>query len=322
MKALVLKTPGEFPSIEEVRVPAPKHHEMLVNLKASALNHRDIWIVKGKYPGVKFPVILGSDGSGIDENGREVIINPGLDWGENPKAQSKQFNILGLPKDGTFAEYLVIEKSQIFDKPTHLDFEQAAALPLAGITAFRVLFSRCKAQAGESILITGIGGGVALMCLNFAIAAKLSVFVTSSSEEKVKRALALGAEKGVIYKDENWQSKLQDMAGGFDIIIDSAGGESFEKLIKLCNPGGRIGIYGGSIGLVNNLSPQVVFWRQISILGSTMGTNQEFSEMLKFVNRNKIVPSIDSIHGFEDYEKAFSKMEKGLQFGKIVLRHA
>jgi len=246
MKALLLEEKNQYPVLREVQNPGAASDYELIKLKAAALNHRDVWIMKGKYPGIKYPVILGSDGAGL-LNGREVVVNPGIGWGGDERCQGREFQILGLPTDGTFAEYLTVGKNQIFDKPAHLSFEEAAALPLAGLTAYRVLFSRCDAQPGEKVLITGAGGGVAVLCCLFAVAVGLEVYVTSGSTSKIERAVELGAKGGVNYKEVDWPEKIGKMAGGFDLVIDSAGGEGFSELVKLCKPGGRIGIYGGRL---------------------------------------------------------------------------
>ncbi len=319
MKALQLTEKNQTPVLSEVPAPKAEKSQKVVQIKAAALNHRDVWIVKGMYPGIKFPAILGSDGAGLVD-GREVVIQPGINWGIDQRFQQKDYHILGLPENGTFAESVGVNEDQLFDKPSHLSFEEAAALPLAGLTAFRVLFSRCQVQSGEKVLITGIGGGVALFCLQFALAIGAEVYVTSGRPDKIERAITLGAKNGVIYKEADWSEKLEKIAGGFDVIIDSAGGEGFAKLVKLCNPGARIGIYGGSNGVISGVSPQLIFWRQISILGSTMGSDQDFEQMLAFVNRHKIIPIVDTVFPIEEGALAFERMARGEQFGKIVLK--
>jgi zinc-binding alcohol dehydrogenase/oxidoreductase len=320
MKALVLKRKGQLPELSHhVSKPLEDGRSALVKIGAAALNHRDIWIISGHYPGINYPVVPGSDGAGWvgDE---EVVIQPGINWGDSPEFQGPAYQILGLPANGTFAEYVLVEKKQVYIKPAHLSMEEAAALPLAGLTAYRVLFSRCKAKTGEKVLISGIGGGVASFCMQFALAAGLQVFVTSGSDEKIGKAKSAGAQGGVNYTRENWAREMKSLAGGFDLIIDSAGGGGFASLLKLCNSGGRIGIYGGSAGTITNISPQLLFWRQISILGSTMGTGENFEQMLNFVSRHEIHPIVDSVYPLERSDEAFRKMEKGSQFGKIVLR--
>ncbi len=320
MYAIILEEKGNPPVLGDMPMPEINPDHVLVQLKAAALNHRDVFISQGLYPGIQCPVVLGADGAGWAGE-RAVIIQPGMGWGENPLAQSREYRILGSPDNGTFAEWISVPSSQAFDKPAHLSFEEAAALPLAGLTAYRVLFTRCQVKAGERILITGIGGGVALFCCQFALAIGMEVWVTSGSDEKIEKAKALGAKGGANYNDEGWEAALEASAGGgFDVIIDSAGGEKFPALVKLSNPGGRIGIYGGTKGTIPKLSPQQIFWKQISIHGSTMGTESDFSAMLAFASKHQIVPVVDSIFDLEDGVSALRRMEEGKQFGKIVLR--
>jgi len=252
--------------------------------------------------------------------GKKVIIYPALDWGDNPNFQSKSFRVLGMPENGTFAEQICIPKANIFPMPEHLSWEQAAALPLAGLTAWRTLFSRCQLKKGERVLITGIGGGVALTALQLAVAAGTEVFVTSGSTEKIERAVKLGAKGGANYRDEGWGKQLKQESGGFYVIIDSAGGDGFGLFPSLCNPGARVGFYGGTLGKVNGLSLQPLFWKQISLLGSTMGSPREFRAMLTFVQKHEIVPVVDSVFALSEGAKAFEKMSKGEQFGKIVMK--
>jgi zinc-binding alcohol dehydrogenase/oxidoreductase len=321
MKALVLNEKNSLPQLQEIENPLITMSEALVEIKAASLNHRDIWIMKGQYPGLRFPLIPGSDGAGIFD-GKEVVIQPGRGWGADERFQSNDYQILGLPQNGTFAEWVSVEQRQIFPKPSHLSMEEAAALPLAGLTAYRVLFSRCRAKAGEKLLVTGTGGGVAMFCVQFAVKAGLEVFVTSGDDGKISKAVELGASGGANYKSEGWAEELKMQAGGFDILIDGAGGSDFLSLVKLANLGGRIGIYGGTRGAVPNFSPQPIFWKQLSILGSTMGSDQDFAAMLDFVNQHKLVPVVDSVFDLKDGVSAFKRMEQGAQFGKIVLKIA
>lgn len=318
MKALVLNALHQPLSYEEVPNPTPAKDEGVVTLHSAALNHRDLFITQGLYSGIKFPCIFGSDGAG-EWRSKRVVLYPALQWGDHPDFQGKNFRVLGMPDDGTFAAQIRLPKANIFPMPEHLSWEQAAALPLAGLTAWRALFTRCRLKKGEKVLIAGIGGGVALMAMQLALAAGAEIFVTSSSIEKINKAINLGAKGGANYTEEGWDKRLKQETGGFDIIIDSAAGDGFAAFPALCNPGARIGVYGGSLGKINGLSMQPVFWKQISILGSTMGSPREFKAMLAFVARNEIVPIVDSVFPLSEGNKAFEKMEKGEQFGKIVL---
>ena len=330
MKAVVLEAAEKPLTLKEVDKPALKAGEVLVKIKAAALNRRDYWITAGKYAGIKYPTILGSDGAGIvaeagdnaDKHwiGREVIINPGHDWGSHPEFQSKEFKILGLPEDGTFAEYVKVRSEYLHNKPAHLDWEQAAALPLAGLTAYRALFTKGRAEKRNKVLITGVGSGTGSFALQFAHAAGCAVFVTSGSGEKIEQAKQLGAAAGVNYKAQDWAEQLQHLSGGFDVIVDSALGEGFAKLPDICNPGARIVFFGGTAGNIPELNGRKIFWKQLQLLGTTMGTPEEFTAMVSFVNEHQVVPVIDEIFPLADAEKAIRKMERSSQFGKIILR--
>ncbi len=319
MKALVLKELKTPLVYQEVESPIADQEKRIVHLKAAALNRRDWWITQGQYSKIQLPVILGSDGAGTDDEGNAVVLYPALEWGDNPAAQGKDFRILGLPDSGTFAEQISVPADNLAPMPPHLNWEQAAALPLAGLTAYRTLFTRCGLQPGERVLITGIGGGVALMAMQFAIAAGAEVFVTSGSDEKIEQAVLLGAAGGANYRQDSWDKDLKATVGGFDVVVDSAGGDGFALLPGLCNPGARIGVYGGSLGKINGLSPQILYWKQISILGSTMGTREEFAQMLEFVNRHQIVPVVDTAFLLSEGNDAMQRLGQSEQFGKIVL---
>lgn len=321
MKALVLTKKNELPELKDVPIPRNDNNESLINLRYSALNHRDVWITKGMYPNISLDTILGSDGMGYIEDKR-VLINPGKYWGEKQSHQSKSFEVLGMPSDGTFGEWISIQNDLVYDIPGHLSDPEAAALPLGGLTAYRTLFSRCNLKKDELVLINGTGGGVAHFALLFAIAAGAEVYVTSGSEAKIKQAIKLGAKDGVNYKkDEHHKSLKEICPQGFDVIIDSAAGDQFSELVKLCAPGGRIGIYGGTLGKITGINPQILFWRQISILGSTMGSDKDFRDLLDFVEQHKIHPVIDKIIPLSEYQKGFQRLEESEQFGKVVFDH-
>lgn len=318
MKALIYKAKNAPLAYDDFDLPAPGPGEVKVNLKAAALNHRDNWITKGMYPGIREDIILGSDGAG-ELDGREVILNPNIDWGDNQRYPSPSYHMLGMPTHGTFAEQIVVAADRVVDKPAHLSITEAAALPLAGLTAYRVLFSRCGARQGEKVLISGVGGGVALFACQFAIAAGAEVYVTSSSPEKIAKAVEMGAKGGANYRDDDWAKQFKKETGGFDVIIDSAGGTGFADLVKLTKRGARIGLYGGTRGNWQDVSPQIVFFNQIDILGSTMGSDQDFADMVAFVSKHQIKPVVDASFALADGNDAIARMNQGEQFGKIVL---
>jgi len=330
MKAVVLEAADKPLTYKEVDTPTLASDEVLVQIKAAALNRRDYWITIGKYAGIKYPSILGSDGSGIVEQvgdgvdkswlNKEVIINPCHNWGSHAEYQNRDFTILGLPENGTFAEYVKVKAEYLYHKPAHLNWEQAAALPLAGLTTYRALFTKGRAKKGDTVLITGIGGGTGTFALQWALAAGCKVFVTSGSGEKIQRAKEMGASAGVCYKAQDWAQELQHFSGGFDVIIDSALGNGFEKLLDLSKPGGRIVFFGGTAGNVPPLNGRKIFWKQLQILGTTMGSPDDFQGMIDLVNNYKIEPVIDEIFPLENAQRAVDKMENSSQFGKLVLR--
>ncbi|HXB02577.1 MAG TPA: zinc-binding dehydrogenase [Opitutaceae bacterium] len=315
--------------IASVPDPQAAPGEAVVRLRAAALNHRDVWIKLGQYAGLKFPCIPGSDGAGVVESvgagvdaawlGREVIINPALDWGHRESAQGEEFSILGLPRDGTLAEKVAVPAANLAPKPAHLTWEEAAALPLAGLTAYRALSARAQFKLEDRVLITGIGGGVALFVLQLAVAHGAEVFVTSSSAEKISRAVALGAKGGANYKEAGWAAALAKAHGPFDVIVDSVGGEGFNDLIELAAPGGRIVFYGATSGNPSGVALRKIFWRQLSLLGSTMGSPCDFAGMLDFVALHRLKPVVSEVFPLARAAEAFALMQRGGQFGKIVV---
>ncbi|GAA4440848.1 zinc-binding dehydrogenase [Pontibacter saemangeumensis] len=330
MKAVYLEAIGKPFTLIDAEKPVAGPGEVVVQVKAAALNRRDVWIQHGRYFLKEYPAILGSDcagvvaeaGAGADQSwvGQEVIVDPGTDWGDNPRAHSADYKILGMPQPGSFAEYVKVPAQSLHRKPGHLGFEQAAALPLAGLTAFRALFTKCQLLPNEKVLVTGGGGGVALFAVQFAVAAGAEVWVTSGSDEKIEKAKALGAAGGVNYRHDGWSKDLKALTGGFDVLIDSAAGEGFVQLVKLAKPGGRIGIYGGTTGMIGHIKPAELFWKQLTIYGSTMGTAEDFTRMVRLVTEKQIVPVVDVVYPLEEAEQAMRYMEAGRQFGKIVLQ--
>ncbi len=328
MRAIQLTAINEL-SIAEVPAPQPVRGEARVRLMAAALNHRDVWIKQGQYAGITYPVLPGSDGAGIVESvglgvdpqwiGREVVINPSFGWGDNEHAQREHFTILGLPRAGTLAELIAVPVAQLTVKPSHLDWPEAAALPLAGLTAYRALFSRAQLKPGEKILISGIGSGVALFALQFAIAKGAVVYVTSSSDSKIARAIALGAKGGFNYTQSGWTKTTAQLGHTFDVIMDSAGGDGFDELVDLTTPGGRIVFFGATRGNPPVLPMRRIFWRQLTLLGSTMGSPADWTSMIEFVAQYKVEPVVSAVFPFTRAAEAFALIESGGQFGKVVI---
>lgn len=327
MKAVTLEDVHKKVKVGKAEKPELGRRQVLVQVKAASLNRRDLWIQKGLYPKIVTPVILGSDGagvvvennSGLGLSSENVVINPSMDWGIDSRVQSEEFKILGMPDNGAWAEYVTVPYDHVHPIPAHLSFLEAAALPLAGLTAYRAVFSRGEIQKGQDVLITGIGGGVALFALQFAVAAGANVYVTSSSKEKIKKAKELGAKGGALYTDENWVRELMSQTGTFNCIIDGACGPNFDDLLTLTYYGGTIVVYGGTAGNIPKISPNKLFWKQVNVKGSTMGTDTEFQMMLAFVNEHKIRPVIDMTFPLEDAQKALDRLEDPECFGKALL---
>ena len=330
MKGIVLQrnSPSKI-QLLELPQPVCGPGEVLIRIKAAALNHRDEWCRKGLYPNLKDGVILGSDGAGIvvevgagvDPSliGEEVLINPAKNWGINEKAQSKEFEILGMPSQGTLAEFITVPADRIHPKPNQLSWEEAAALPLAGLTAYRALVVKGQVQAGDQVLVTGIGGGVAQFVAQFALALGAKVFVSSSAPEKISQAIAQGASAGFNYTDANWSIQALQQTGGIDLVIDGAAGDTLTHLMDVCNPGARLVFYGATRGNPSQLEARKLFWNQLQLIGTTMGSDANFLQMLQLVKKHQLKPILDQVFPLEQAVEAFDRMKEGRQFGKIVL---
>jgi len=329
MRCLVLNEVKGALQLEERPELQPAAGEAVVQIRAAALNRRDWWITQGMYPGIELPCVLGSDGTGVVTKcgegvdaawlNQEVVIDPGLDWGNDEKVQHPKFNILGLPTDGTFATEVVVSVGQLYNRPKHLDWNESAALPLGGVTAWRAVFTQGGLQPGENLLITGIGGGVATFALQFAVAAGAKVWVTSSSSAKIERAIKLGAQGGYDYTDDGWWKQMAKEAGAPDLIVDSAGGPGYKALLNLAANGGRIVSYGATAGPPEKVDLFKLFWKQLHLIGSTMGSPADFAAMLNFVNEHEIHPVVDAVFPLVDGDKAVRQMTTSPQFGKYVL---
>ena len=316
--------------VEEVPDPQPPPGGTVVRIEAAALNHRDVFIRQGLYARIQLPAILGADGAGVVESvaaggdpswvGRKVVIVPFDEWGPDPRVQGKDFLIRGMPRPGTFAEKIALPQGRIAAMPEHLSFPEAAALPLAGLTAYRALVTRGEVKKGDHVLVTGIGGGVATIAMVLAQALGAQVSVTSGSDEELSRAKSLGAIAAVSYKQKGWEKELAKQAGRPpDVIVDGAGGPDFNALVLAAAPAGRIVSYGSTRGPAEKIELTRVFFKQIDIRGSTMGNDAEFHAMLELVAREKVKPLVDRVVPLSRYAEADQLMEKGEQMGKIVV---
>lgn len=325
MKAVVHQgAPGlKGVRIADVQDAEPKAGEVKVQLRTAGLNHRDLFVPNRRSP--EDPaVILGSDGAGIVvsvgegvtdvEEGQEVVVNPGLRWENKSPAPPPEFEILGNPDDGTFAEAIVISAKNIEPKPAHLTWEEAGVLPLGALTAYRALFTRGQVHEGQTVFIPGVGSGVATFLVQMAKAAGARVIVSSRSGKKLDRALELGADR-TIADESNWEKELKDEKIG--LVIESVGAATWDRSLGLLQQGGTIVVFGASAGDEIKLNLREFFYGQYNLLGSTMGSAEEFRSMLKFVEDNKIKPVIDEMFPLSEAVQAFTKLEAGKQFGKI-----
>ncbi|KAF2799845.1 NAD(P)-binding protein [Melanomma pulvis-pyrius CBS 109.77] len=325
-----------------IDTPTPSESQVIVSLTAAALNHRDLFIRQHLYPGTTFGVPLLADGVGIVSStgsspaakkwlNKRVILNPGTGWKDSPDGPEnpKGYAIMGGTKTnpaGTLADVVLMEAEELEECPEYLSDSEAAALPLTGLTAWRAFFTKSgNAKAGHNILVTGIGGGVALMVLLFAVAQGCNVYVTSGNQEKIDKAKQLGAKGGVSYKEEGWEKKLQALLPSdrkwIDAIVDGAGGDVVSKGSRILKAGGVISVYGMTV------SPTMPFLmgavlRNIEVKGSTMGSRKEFADMVSFVKQTKLKPVVSrSVHGLdiEAINGLFEDMKKASQFGKLVV---
>jgi zinc-binding alcohol dehydrogenase/oxidoreductase len=315
--------------VDDVEIPAIREGEVLVRVRAAALNRRDLFITQGLYPRLRLPVTLGSDGAGEIASagavfgdlavGDEVVIDPMLGWGDDPRVwDAERSAILGMPREGTFAQYVAVPVENVYRKPKALSMEEAAAIPLAGLTAYRALFTRGALRSGETVLITGAGGGVQTFVLLFAKQAGARTIVTSSSDEKLRRAIALGADVAVNYSTSPDWAKTLRASEAIELVVDSSGGDTLRGALDVVRPGGRIVVYGGTNGDAT-IKPFPLFWKHVTILGTSMGSPQDFSAMLELFDQG-LHPVVDRVFELNDAAAAFLRLAESSQFGKVVLR--
>lgn len=325
VKAVVHHTPSGFEGLKvtEMKEAVPGRGEVKIRLKTAGLNRRDLRVLQLERD-TDDPVILGSDGAGVVERvgdgvsgvkeGDEVVVNPSLNWPHRSVAPPEGFDILGVPTRGTFARSIVISADNVEPKPAHLTWEEAGVFPLASLTGYRALFSRGDLKAGEHVLIVGIGSGVSTFMLRMAKAAGAQVTVTSRSEEKRSRALELGAD-AAIDSNGDWQEQMKGEK--VHLVIDSVGPATFEKSLGQLQPGGRLVTFGETSGPHVEIPLRPFFFGQFTLMGSTMGSSEEFREMLDFVSAHQIHPVLDRTYPLSEAPAAFLRMKEGKQFGKI-----
>jgi NADPH:quinone reductase-like Zn-dependent oxidoreductase len=310
--------------LEEAPDPVAGPDEVLVRLHASALNHLDIWIRKG-LPSVPKPRILGADGAGVVEAlgegvsgfepGERVVLNPGIEVGAG------RIHVIGEHGDGTNAELIAVPATNVHPIPDRLSFEEAAAFPLVFETAYRMLVTRARVREGEWVLTWGIGGGVSTATLAIGKALGAKIIVTSSSEEKLERARELGADATVNHATGDVKAAVQEATGGrgADIVVESVGESTWATSLQVAAPGGRITVCGATSGPNPPAALHRVWWKQLSILGSTMGTGEDFAGAYELVASGRARPVVDTVLPLEEIRAAHERLEAGEQLGKIVL---
>jgi len=344
MRASVLaKRDGR--SVIEVQTlpdPEPGPGEALLEVRAAALNHLDLFArIHQQAEATAEPKIIGSDAAGVVkalgpdietlEVGDAAVLNPGLSCNscelceQGEESECAGFDLVGRGIPGTFAELVLVPAANLAPKPEHLDFEQAAALPLDHLTAWRMVRTRGQLRAGETVLIHGIGGGAALAALQISKLTGAEVIVTSSSDDKLERARAIGADETINYQNQpDVAQTVRELTGGrgADLVIDTVGAATLPGSISAARNGGRVVLCGATTGAEGVVNIREVFWRQISIIGSTMGSRDDFRQMLSAVSDQNLVPVVDSVWHLSDLEPALDRLERADQFGKIVLSAA
>jgi NADPH:quinone reductase-like Zn-dependent oxidoreductase len=310
--------------LEEVPDPVPGPGEVLVRLRASALNHLDVWIRKG-LPSVPKPRILGADGAGVVEAlgegvsgfepGERVVINPGIEAGGG------RIHVIGEHGDGTNAELIAVAATNVHPIPEGLSFEEAAAFPLVFETAYRMLVTRAGLREGEWVLAWGIGGGVSTAALAISKALGASVIATSSSDAKLERARELGADATVNHATGDVKEAVQEATGGrgADVVVEHVGEATWATSLQVAAPGGRIAVCGATTGPNPPAGLHRIWWKQLSILGSTMGTGEDFAGAYELVASGRARPVVDEVIPLEEIRAAHERLEAGEQLGKIVL---
>lgn len=338
MKAIFFTRHGGNEVLEygERPTPEPGAGEVRVAIRAASLNHLDVFVRDG-IPGVPLPQIPGADGAGIVDAlgegvggmtpGDRVLLQPGLFCGAcefcrgGEQSVCVSYRILGEHVAGTFAEYVVVPAANVFPIPEGMSFPAAAAFPLVYQTAWRMLVGRAAIRAGETVLIHGAGGGVAGAAFEIARLCGARVLVTTSSPEKARRAREAGAELVVDYTSEDVGQAVRRHTGkrGVDVIVDTVGEKTWMTSLKAVVKGGRIVTCGATSGPNPKEELRLIFWKQISILGSTMANDREFRALLHAVASGRLRPRVDRILPLSQAAAAYALMEEGRQDGKIVL---
>jgi NADPH:quinone reductase-like Zn-dependent oxidoreductase len=299
---------------EDAPEPEPVPGEVLVRLRAASLNHLDLWIRKG-LPSVPKPRILGADGAGVREDtGERVVINPGIEHGD-------RITVVGEHMDGTHAELVAVPEGNVYPLPESLSFEDAAAFPLVFETAYRLLVTKAQLRKGEWVLLWGIGSGVASAGLVISKALGARTLVTSASDEKLERARELGADATVNHATGDVRAAVKGATEGtgVDVVLEHVGEATWQTSLQAARPGGRIAVCGATSGPNPPAALHRIWWKQLTIYGSTMGMRGDFEAAYDLVRSGRARPVVDSVYPLADARAAHERLEAGEQFGKIVL---
>jgi NADPH:quinone reductase-like Zn-dependent oxidoreductase len=316
----------EFGAAEVLRCaalpdPLPREGWVIVELRAAALNWHDCLVRQGLYD-VPVPRVLGADGAGVcRDTGEEVVILPSLHWGGDEGAPGPSWEILGDYTDGTYAELVAVPAPNVFPKPRGWSWFEAAALPLAGLTAHRALFARGGLRRGETVLILGAGGGVATIAIGLAKIAGARVLVTTSSPAKLEHARGLGADAGALYTEPGWPAEIRDLTGdgGVDLVIDSVG-STWQDALGALRPGGRLVSFGATGSARTEVDVRRFYFAQHTILGTTMGSPRDLAALLSMLGESPDWrPVIDSVRPLDRTAEAHAAMEQRRHVGKLVL---
>jgi zinc-binding alcohol dehydrogenase/oxidoreductase len=312
--------------VEDVPDPRAQAGEVLIELRAAALNRLDLWVRKG-LPSVPKPRILGADGAGVVralgegvdgfEPGERVVINPGLDHGDG------RITVIGEHTDGTHCELIAVPATNVYPIPDGVSFEDAAAFPLVFETAYRMLVTKARVRAGEWVLVWGIGSGLATAALSIAKALDARVLVTSSSDEKLRRATAeLGADAAINHGEGDVRERIKEAVGepGVDLVVEHVGQATWATSLAVVRPAGRVVVCGATTGPNPPAQLHRIWWKQLTIYGSTMGTKEDFEGAYELVASGRARPVVDSVFPLANVREAHERLEAGEQFGKIVLR--
>jgi zinc-binding alcohol dehydrogenase/oxidoreductase len=315
VNAVVLRRFGGPDALELADWPDPEPPPgwVVVELRAAALNWHDVIVRRGDYP-VALPQILGADGAGVRrDTGEPVIILPSLHWGGDERHPGPEFEILGDHTLGTYAELVAVPEENLFPRPRGWGWPEAAALPLAGVTAYRALFSRGGLQRGETVVILGAGSGVSTIAISLAQMVGARVLVTSSSASKIDRAVDLGAAGGVLYTDADWAQQLEPA----DLVVDSVGA-TWPDSLSILKPGGRVVAFGATGGDRATLNVRPFYFGQFSLLGTTMGSPRDFAGLLGMLDPGWR-PAVEAVMPLDQAGAAHARMERRDHFGKLAL---